>query len=71
MKAGLVKYGPLATAFMVHDSFTSYDQGVYHGIPGHDRVLGGHAITIVGYGVTNDEKRQKFWIVRNSWGTFF
>jgi C1A family cysteine protease len=62
IKAALVKYGPLPTAFMVYADFMNYKSGIYEYVKG--KKLGGHAVLIVGY---NDD--EQYFIVKNSWGT--
>ncbi|XP_077486539.1 uncharacterized protein LOC144097780 [Amblyomma americanum] len=47
-------------------SFILYSEGVYHD-PNCAKDTMNHAVLIVGYGAT--EKGEKYWIVRNSWGT--
>jgi len=54
--------GPLMGKMTVYEDFLTYTSGVYEYTTGS--ALGGHAITIVGYDST-----QKYWIVKNSWGT--
>ncbi len=53
--------GPVVTTLSVYADFMNYASGVYKHVSGS--VLGGHAISIVGY----DDAKQAF-IVRNSWG---
>jgi len=60
VKAALLK-GPLVTTLNVYADFMTYSSGVYQHV-GND-ILGGHAISIVGY---DDTKRA--WLIRNSWG---
>jgi C1A family cysteine protease len=62
LKAALVQYGPLPTAFMVYEDFKHYKSGVYSHVSG--KKLGGHAVLLVGY---DDE--EKYFIVKNSWDT--
>ncbi|HAH32957.1 MAG TPA: hypothetical protein DCL44_11660 [Elusimicrobia bacterium] len=62
IKAALVKYGPLPTAFMVYEDFMHYKSGIYAYTTG--KKLGGHAVLLVGY---NDE--EQYFIVKNSWDT--
>jgi len=72
MMEELVKNGPIAVAFMVHDDFHSYAGGIYHHV---DSVKSdfdpyfesNHAVTMVGYGI-EAETGEKYWIVKNSWG---
>lgn len=53
--------GPLVTTLQVYSDFIAYGGGVYKHTTGE--VMGGHAISIVGY----DDNKQA-WIIRNSWG---
>lgn len=53
--------GPLVTTLSVYADFMAYGSGVYKHVSGE--MLGGHAISIVGY----DDAKQAY-IVRNSWG---
>jgi cathepsin B len=55
--------GPMYVAFSVYSDFPTYKSGVYHKTSGSS-YLGGHAVTLVGYGVENGEK---YWKVKNSW----
>jgi len=54
--------GPVETAFTVYQDFLSYTGGVYKYTWGDE--LGGHAVKIIGWGVTGSTK---YWIVANSW----
>jgi len=58
----LVTNGPMYVAFTVYGDFPTYKTGVYHHTSG-DR-LGGHAVTLVGYGELNGEN---YWKIKNSW----
>lgn len=53
--------GPLMTTLSVYADFITYSEGVYKHTSGE--MLGGHAISIVGY----DDTKQAY-IIRNSWG---
>ena len=60
-------YGPVATGFMVHEDFYSYDaKNLIYQWDRESKEVGGHAVVVVGFGV---DKGVKFWLVRNSWGT--
>ncbi|CAD5235244.1 unnamed protein product [Bursaphelenchus xylophilus] len=64
----LVNYGPVNVGISVPPDMTPYKGGVYHP-SAYDckfRVLGLHALNIVGYGTNEDG--EKYWIVKNSWG---
>lgn len=56
-----LQHGPLVTTLNVYADFMAYGGGVYKHVTG--KVLGGHAVSIVGY----DDNKQAF-IIRNSWG---
>lgn len=59
----LMANGPVQTGFLVYDDFMKYKSGVYK--KGSDKLLGGHAVKIVGWGVENGTN---YWIAANSWG---
>ncbi len=50
---------------IVYDDFRSYKDGVYEYKQGSK--LGGHCMTLVGYGTSN--ANEKYWVIKNSWGT--
>jgi cathepsin B len=58
----LVDNGPMYVAFSVYDDFPTYKSGVYHRTSSN--FLGGHAVTLVGYGELNGEA---YWKIKNSW----
>jgi cathepsin B len=55
--------GPVVGTFSVYEDFANYKSGVYQHVTGS--YLGGHAIKIIGWGVTNDGV--KYWLIANSW----
>lgn len=59
----LVTNGPMYVAFSVYSDFPTYKSGVYTKTSGSS-YLGGHAVTLVGYG---EENGQKYWKIKNSW----
>lgn len=50
------------TGMYVYQDFMHYKSGIYRHVSGD--MLGGHAVTIVGY---NDA--EGYWLIKNSWGT--
>merc|ERR1712187_935846 len=58
----LVNNGPMYVSFSVYDDFPTYKSGVYKRTSSN--FLGGHAVTLVGYGTLNGEK---YWKIKNSW----
>ncbi|XP_023648440.2 dipeptidyl peptidase 1 [Paramormyrops kingsleyae] len=75
MMLELVREGPMGVAFEVYPDFMAYRGGIYH----HTFAAGSfnsfnpfeltnHAVLLVGYG-TCPKSGQKYWIVKNSWGT--
>jgi len=58
----LVSNGPMYVSFTVYDDFPTYKSGVYKKTS--NKQLGGHAVTLVGYGVLDGEN---YWKVKNSW----
>jgi cathepsin B len=59
----LVNYGPLRADFLVYSDFPAYQSGVYRHDPTAS-IEGGHAVTLIGYGVENNTK---YWLLMNSW----
>ncbi|XP_054719292.1 LOW QUALITY PROTEIN: dipeptidyl peptidase 1-like [Uloborus diversus] len=72
MKLDLLQNGPLTVAFEVYPDFMNYAGGIYHhtgvGARFNPFYLVNHGVLITGYGISN-ESGEKFWIVKNSWGT--
>ena len=63
IKTELINNGPVHTGFTVYQDFMNYKSGIYKHVSGSS--LGGHAVVIIGYGVSNGTK---YWICQNSWG---
>lgn len=64
IQVDLMQYGPVDTGMEVYEDFMNYNGGIYKHTSG--KLLGGHAIKIIGWGQQNGEN---YWIVANSWGT--
>jgi len=67
MMAEISARGPIACSLCVNDKFEAYTGGIFND-PDGDKCAN-HEISIVGYGV--DADGTKFWIGRNSWGTYW
>jgi hypothetical protein len=50
-----------------YNFFHQYPDGVYDIMNHTDLLLGGHAVSVIGWGQTQDGV--KYWLVRNTWGT--
>ncbi|ULT88063.1 hypothetical protein L3Y34_007334 [Caenorhabditis briggsae] len=55
--------GPVVGAFTMYEDMYKYKSGVYRHTAG--RLLGGHAIKIIGWGTQNGIP---YWLIANSWG---
>jgi len=58
--------GPIEGMFFVFEDFLSYKSGVYSRSLLNFKMLGGHAIKIMGWG-TEGILKTKYWLVANSW----
>jgi len=56
--------GPVEGAFTVYEDLIHYKEGVYQHTSG--KMLGGHAIRILGWGVENNTP---YWLIANSWNS--
>ena len=65
MMQEIYQRGPIACGVAVPESLELYTGGVYCDDTGDLNVV--HDISVVGYGVTEDG--EKYWTVRNSWGS--
>ena len=53
IKKGVMALGSAATGFTVYEDFMHYKGGVYSHTNTSQKMLGGHAVKIVGWGVQN------------------
>ncbi|CAI2362067.1 unnamed protein product [Moneuplotes crassus] len=68
MKEELVNYGPIGCALEVTENLeNNYDGGIYSEV--NDSPSLNHEVSIVGYNVAEDGT--EYWIIRNSWGTYW
>lgn len=63
MKQEIYENGSIVGTFSVYEDFGDYASGVYQHVTGS--YLGGHAVKIIGWGVTSNGV--KYWLVANSW----
>lgn len=54
--------GPVEATLTVYEDLLHYKSGVYQHVEG--KVLGGHAIRMLGWGVDNGTP---YWLIANSW----
>lgn len=66
IKIDMMENGPVTASFLVYEDILNYKEGIY--VHKHGRLLGGHAVKIVGWG---EEDGIKYWIVINSWNTYW
>lgn len=67
MKNEIYSRGPIACGIMVTDDFVKYDGGIYQ--EQSDFPIINHEVSVVGWG--QDASGTEYWIVRNSWGTYW
>lgn len=64
--------GPVSVSFQVEDDFHNYGGGIYHhtGLKNdfNPFEVTNHVVLVVGYG-EDESTHEKFWIVKNSWGS--
>jgi len=66
MMAEIFARGPIACVIAVTDAFENYSGGIF--IDATATIEPDHAVSVVGWGV---EGATPYWIVRNSWGSFW
>ena len=70
LKVAIAKHGPISVGIDAsHKSLSFYSKGVYYEEDCNNTPDGlDHAVLAVGYGEMNGEK---FWLVKNSWSTYW
>jgi len=70
LKVAIASHGPVSVAIDAsHKSLSFYSNGVYYENECNNDVAGlDHAVLAVGYGELNGEK---YWLVKNSWSTYW
>mmetsp|Transcript_48133 Transcript_48133/g.125183 ORF Transcript_48133/g.125183 Transcript_48133/m.125183 type:complete len:97 (+) Transcript_48133:1535-1825(+) len=66
MMAEIAARGPIACGMAVTKDFENYSGGIFKDTTGVTTQM--HEISIAGYG---EENGVKYWIGRNSWGTYW
>jgi len=66
MMTEIFNHGPISCGVAVTDELVAYTGGIFTDLTNFTAV--NHDISVVGYG---EENGQKFWIIRNSWGTYW
>jgi len=67
MKAEIMKRGPISCRQAVTKAFFAYKGGIFKDTSGDTKPR--HATSLLGWGTSADG--QKYWIARNSWGTYW
>jgi len=68
MAAEIAARGPIACSIAVTPEFEAYTGGIFKDTTGATAHM--HSVAVSGYG-TDSETNQDYWIVRNSWGTYW
>jgi len=67
MMAEIYRRGPITCKTAVSDEMMDYAGGIMRDYTGEMRIR--HAVEVVGFGVTTNGT--KYWVARNSWGTYW
>jgi len=62
----LYENGPITVSYTVYEDFMAYKSGIYQHTTG--RSLGGHAVTLEGWGV-DPNTNEKYWVIKNNWNS--
>merc|ERR1711994_909907 len=66
MMTEIAARGPISCGVAVTDELVAYTGGIFEDKTNFTSI--NHDISVVGYG---EEAGQKFWVIRNSWGTYW
>lgn len=65
MKYDIYRFGPITAGMLVYDDFNG--EGIYNGPSKNAKVIGGHAVVVLGWGVENSTE---YWIIYSCWDDF-
>lgn len=65
----IMKRGPITCAIAVTQELVNYTGGIFEDKTG--RIELDHDISVTGWGEDNEDNGTKYWIVRNSWGSYY
>jgi len=66
MMAEIFQRGPIATTIAVTEELEAYTGGIFEDKTGKKSL--DHEVELAGWG---EEDGKKYWIIRNSWGTYW
>jgi len=67
MKAEIFVRGPISCGIDATDGLENYSGGVYSEYNAQPQI--NHVVSIVGWGIDQNNASNSYWVVRNSWGT--
>ena len=69
IRRDIYKWGPTSSALKVYTDLLDWNKpNEVYKWDGKSKLVGGHAISIEGWGETEGDDKVKYWIVKNSWG---